>query len=286
MLETVYVSATLLHVILRVDDAESFAAPAAKSDDKEKEPAPVELQLRVTGAGQQSEPFSIRVELSPIAGMTVVPAGPFIYGSDEGSSFERPARRMMLPQFACAMLEVSNYEYLEFLNHIQETGDHSLCHADEPPQHSHVPDRWDDPAIRLPTLPVTGVDWFDAYSYAAWRGRRLPSEEEWEKAARGIEGESYPWGEKPDSAMANTAVTRLNLQAVTHKPEGRSPFGLYNAAGNVWEWTAGEGPAAGQMVIRGGSFRTDMKGCRAFVRNWLDRTARRDDVGFRCATDV
>ncbi len=286
VLETTYESASLLRALIRIDDGDSFAAPFTDEQSEEQEPENPSLELRVAGAGQQSEPVSIIIQVSPVPGMTVVPAGPFIFGSDEGSSFEKPARQVLLPQFACAILEVSNNDYLEFLNYMQQTGDHSRCHPDEPPRHSHVPDRWDDPAIRHPNAPVTGVDWFDAYSYAAWRGWRLPTEQEWEKAARGTEATPFPWGNKPDPALANTAVTRLNVQTVKYKPEGRSPFGLYNAAGNVWEWTAGDGPAAGQKVIRGGSFRTNLTGCRTFVRNWLDKTARRDDVGFRCAADL
>jgi formylglycine-generating enzyme required for sulfatase activity len=289
VLETHYESDTLLRVLFQVDDRETLLNPSTtvvSTEVKEEGEKKYEIVMRIVGAGQQSEPFSIPIELCPLPGMAVIPEGRFLYGSDAGSAVERPQRSLSLPAFACSLTEVSNLEYLEFLNYVQQTGDHSRCHPDEPPGHSHIPDRWDDATLRNPAAPVTCVDWFDAYAYAAWRGMRLPTEEEWEKAARGADGASFPWGEKIDPAMANTAETKLGLQVVTYKPEGRSPYGLYNAAGNVWEWTMGKGPAEGQMVVRGGSYRSNIAGCRSFVRNWLDREARRDDVGFRCVTDL
>jgi formylglycine-generating enzyme required for sulfatase activity len=236
--------------------------------------------------GQAEKPAVIELMPAPLAGTTVIPSGAFKYGSDEGSQFERPLREMTLPEFACDLREVSNAEYLEFLNYIQEHGDHSKCHPDEGPLKSHIPDWWDSPALRAPGLPVTGVDWYDAYAYAAWKDRRLPIEEEWEKAARGTEGAAFPWGNEANPALANTAGAGTGLALTTSLPAGRSIFGLYHAAGNAWEWTASRGPEADQAVIRGGSWQTDIIGCRAFVRNWLDRRTRRPDLGFRCAADL
>ena len=246
-----------------------------------------ELLIRVTGGdAPSSEQAAIGVLACPVAGMSAVPAGTFVYGSDLGSAAERPERELSLPGFAVGLREVSNSEYLAFLNDIQLHGDHSPCHPDEGPLKSHVPEGWDDARRRSPSAPVTGVDWYDAYAYAAWSGQRLPTEEEWEKAARGTEGAPFPWGDEAEAARANAGSAVLVLSATSSFPQGRSPYGLHHAAGNVWEWTASAGPGAGQAVMRGGSFRTALPGCRCFVRNWLGRRARRDDVGFRCAADI
>ena len=246
-----------------------------------------ELLIRVTGGGAPpSEQAAIGVLACPVAGMSTIPAGPFVYGSNLGSAAERPERELSLPSLAVGLKEVSNIEYLEFLNEIQLHGDHSLCHPDEGPLKSHVPDGWDDARRRSPSAPVTGIDWYDAYAYAAWRGRRLPTEEEWEKAARGTEGALFPWGDEADATRANAGSAVMVLSSTAGFPQGRSPYGLHHAAGNVWEWTASAGPDAGLAVMRGGSFRTALPGCRCFVRNWLDRRSRRDDVGFRCAADI
>ena len=271
LLETRFESGRQLKALVRITDVEADG----------------ELRLTLSGAaGSSLEPVIIKIQACPISGMTVIPAGAFLFGSDQGSDSERPQKEIELPEFACSLREVSKLEYLEFLNYMQEHGDHSLCHPDEAPDKSHIPDGWEDQQFSAPYLPVTGVDWFDAYAYAAWKGWRLPTEQEWEKAARGIEGATFPWGNEPDSSRANTAAIGSGPRSTYDFQAGRSPFGLFNAAGNVWEWTAGNGPGANEMVVRGGSFRSDLNGCRTFVRNWLDRTTRRQDLGFRCAADL
>lgn len=239
-------------------------------------------------AGESTEDSAIEIELKacPVEGMSVIPGGEFIFGSDDGAPTERPSRKVELPEYACGLHEVSNREYLEFLNYIADYGDHSKCHPDEDPTKSHIPDRWDDATIRHPDKPVTGVDWYDAYAYAAWCGYRLPTEEEWEKASRGVEGAPFPWGEEPNQRLAQSAESGPAATVVLAHAQGRSPFGLYNACGNVWEWTASNGPAVGNAVVRGGSFRNSLLECRTFVRNWVDRKSRRDDIGFRCAADL
>jgi len=291
VLETVYVSGKRLRFLIRAGDEDKITQLAKKSaaglpETGQESTGTLTVEFSITGAGRPSEPFLIEILPCPVAGMAVIPAGPFLFGSDTGSSPERPEREIVLPAFACALTEVSNADYLEFLNYIQQTGDHSRCHPDEGPLHTHVPDRWDDTGLRAPAAPVTGVDWFDAFAYAAWKGWRLPTEEEWEKAARGVGGDPYPWGTQENPLLAVSAESRMGLQPVRSKPEGRSPFGMFGAAGNVWEWTASDGPAPDQVVIRGGSYRSTLRGCRTFVRNWINRDARRDDVGFRCVADL
>jgi formylglycine-generating enzyme required for sulfatase activity len=275
MLETRWDSNSRVRVLIRAAD-QLPPAPEGQEPDEE-------IRLFI---GHTDNPAVIKLLPPPAVGMTIIPAGSFKYGSNEGSRFEQPLREMSLPAFACGLREVSNVEYLEFLNFIQEHGDHSKCHPGEGPLKSHIPDWWDSAELRVPGLPVTGVDWYDAYAFAAWKGLRLPIEEEWEKAARGTEGAAFPWGDNAGPALANTAGAGTGLAQTSSFSAGRSPYGLYNAAGNVWEWTAGDGPEAGQAVIRGGSWQTDILGCQTFVRNWLDRRTRRPDLGFRCAADL
>ena len=304
VVETRYEAQTRMTFLIRVADTRRLEVKGAGAEDEEQPPEAgepeepdedtegqktgrrVEVEFRIVGDSEPSEPFTIELIPCSIRGMSVIPAGKFLFGSDEGAPHERPQREIELPTFACGLMEVSNADYLDFLNYVQETGDHSLCHPDEPPHHSHIPDRWDDKALRVANLPVTGVDWYDAYAFAAWKGWRLPSEEEWEKAARGTEGASYPWGEEEILTNVIAAGVGVTMQPVWIRSNARNTFGLYNAAGNVWEWTAGDGPDKGQAIIRGGSFRTELRGCRTFVRNWLARAARRDDVGFRCVADL
>lgn len=151
--------------------------------------------------------------------------------------------------------------------------------------------------------PVTNVTWSDAAAYCSWRGGRLPTEAEWEYAARGREGFLYPWGNEPNAVLANINDHFSGLTPVGNFPNALSPFGLTDMAGNAWEWvvdwyapdyyaqspqTNPLGPNLGTMrVVRGGSFRifdiTGLDEARATHRRPLEPTAALDDVGFRCA---
>jgi len=178
--------------------------------------------------------------------MVRVPAGKFLYGEDK--------REIELPEFWIDKAPVTNAEYARF---VAETGH-------KPPKH------WEGqtPPKEIVDHPVTWVSWRDAVAYATWAGGRLPSEEEWEKAARGTDGREYPWGEWAEG-RCNSEETgiRRTTPVGKYSPQGDSPYGCQDCAGNVWEWTASEyEPGRSEYVLRGGSWHVNQWGARCACR--------------------
>jgi len=226
----------------------------------------------------------VRVRISPDgAEMVKVAGGPFTMGDDEGEPDERPAHEVRVKGFWIDRTEVTFRQYDRCVSE-------GYCRV--PTVAGRVKDK---------RLPVTGVNWFDAMDYCKWAGKRLPTEAEWEKAARGTDGRNYPWGEKPDCTLANFRECEIGhpLPVGTY-PGGASPCGALDMAGNVWEWVADwydpryyktsprtdpRGPAAGKYrVVRGGSWTRYMAGMRSADRGGFTPQTRADDIGFRCAT--
>ncbi|MFA6108814.1 MAG: SUMF1/EgtB/PvdO family nonheme iron enzyme [Candidatus Latescibacterota bacterium] len=227
---------------------------------------------------------------------------------------ERPVHRVRLHAFHLGRYEVTNAQYKRFLEHIQSTGDRGMDHPDQPAGLGHH-QQYMNENLDDDTQPAVGLNWFDAYAYCKWTGARLPTEAEWEYAARGNDGvyRKYPWGnEDPDADgvwRADFAVEggpeldghRFTSPVGTY-PDGVSPFGLYDMAGNADEWvndwldwsyyrvTEGaedpQGPETGKhKVIKGGSYGGDRYHIRIGTRLWGDREVRNPYQGVRCARD-
>jgi formylglycine-generating enzyme required for sulfatase activity len=167
--------------------------------------------------------------------MVLVAGGPFLYGVEK--------RQVDLPAFYIDRYEVSQADYARFLEDMRHARDHSLCNRSEPPvklETAHTPLGWGLPHLSDPRFPVVGLDYWDAYAYARWVGKRLPTEQEWEKAARGVDGRAHPWGDQWDPERCNWGPGggyNRTLLPVDSMPDGQSPYGCYHMLGNAAEWT-------------------------------------------------
>ena len=199
------------------------------------------------------------------APMVLIQEGPFLRGSAEGQGDpdERPQRTITLSSFYMDRYEVTNRRYQVFLQATNHRVPEHCC------DQSYNLWKGTDVAPKLLDHPVVNVDWHDAVAYCTWAGKRLPTEAEWEKAARGMEGREYPWGNQHDRMRANGVsywsgtdfgssdeakawwgsengvgvIATKGVQGILTIPvieleKGATPTGLMHMAGNVWEWTA------------------------------------------------
>ncbi|MDX2253137.1 MAG: SUMF1/EgtB/PvdO family nonheme iron enzyme [Nitrospira sp.] len=145
------------------------------------------------------------------------------------------------------------------------------------------PRYWTDVNLNMLDHPVVGVSFYEAETYATWEGKRLPSEQEWEKAARGEDGRKYPWGEEFDKARCNNSESGIyHPTTVTQHPNGVSPYGCYGMAGNVWQWCTDWYDEEGRRrVFRGGSWIYGPVYLRSSYRTGGYADYRNEDVGFR-----
>ena len=225
------------------------------------------------------------------APMVLIPAGEFTMGSDKGDDDEEPIHRLFLDSFYMDKFEVTNGRFAKFVEAIQSEPPWGFADQETPVVHADQPVRW--------------VNWMDAWGYCLWAGKRLPTEAEWEKAARGTDGRLYPWGNEPPTPMH--AVFGLKEGAETVSPignrtQGRSPYGAYDLAGNLYEWVADwyddafyttnptinpRGPLQGTTKVqRGGSYINTPYRLRSSFRTKGDPTEHEPNVGFRCAQDA
>ena len=213
------------------------------------------------------------------AGMIPIPGGEFLMGRDDGNEYERPAHLVKIAPFFIDRYEVTNELYAQF---VRQTRRNSPVHWPE-----------GNYQIGEALLPVVNVSWNEARDFCEWANKRLPTEEEWEFAARGRDNRLYPYGNEWKPRFSNARETGLDKpQAVGSYPDGFSPFGVADLAGNVAEWTATRylpypGSAAkvdeGNWVIRGGGFRVPAAEQTATDRYFDRPTVSYDYVGFRCA---
>jgi formylglycine-generating enzyme required for sulfatase activity len=231
------------------------------------------------------------------APMVLVPGGAFTMGSPEGvgEPDEHPQHIVHLDNFYIDQYELTVEQYQRFMKVTNR----------------EAPDYWEHVELsRDAKKPVVAIDWQDAHDYCEWAGKRLPTEAEWEKASRGTDKRTYPWGEfVPNSSMANFGensreekVYEHQLKEVGSYERGKSPYEVYDMAGNVWEWVQdwyGEnyyqisprenppGPPMGEFkVLRGGSWDFVPKVLRTAYRFRFDPTARLASFGFRCAQNA
>ncbi len=218
------------------------------------------------------------------AGMVFVPGGEFLMGDDKGDEYARPAHKVVVKPFFMDITEVTNEEYQKF---VDATG-------------HKPPAKWK--GGRFPPgkekFPVTGVTWDDAKAYAEWAGKRLPTEAEWEFAARGTTGWRYPWGNEWQPEMANADNRTKGMQPVGTS-KGASPFGNYDLIGNAWEWTADDARAypngkdfppnsADPKIIRGGCWLSGREDATATFRTFWGARNETDysNTSFRCVRDA
>jgi len=231
--------------------------------------------------------------------MAYIPAGAFVMGSDEGREDERPPRTLYLDAFAIDRYEVTVAEYAGFLNALGSlTGCAGHLCADvkaENPQ-SRMVSRGNRYAAEpgFERHPMTWVSWYGAQAYCEFNGKRLPSEAEWEKAARGSDERRFPWGNRFTPRFANAGGTMEGTTPVGSYPEGVSPYGAFDMAGNVWEWVEDwyepypgspyRSPFFGKYkVVRGGSWNHPVWDARVSSRDIAHPARRLGVVGFRCA---
>ncbi|MFH1739516.1 MAG: SUMF1/EgtB/PvdO family nonheme iron enzyme [bacterium] len=223
--------------------------------------------------------------LNKYPGMIYIPAGKFVFGSDRGDECESPQQTVSLPAYYIDETEVTNWEYKRF---VDETNYRKPVH-------------WEGGAIPpgLEDHPVVWVSWEDAKAYAEWNGARLPTEMEWEKAARGTNGWVYPWADRFDPKRANTWEAGIHgTSPVGLFPDGKSPYGLLDMAGNVSEWVADAFkpypggkttlPAYSRdlRVLRGGSWTFNDFYARSSHRYPRAPNERHSSYGFRTARDA
>jgi formylglycine-generating enzyme required for sulfatase activity len=224
--------------------------------------------------------------------MVLIPAGEFLMGAEDGLPDARPMHQTYLSSYWIDQYEVTNERYRACV----------LSGVCSPPKDSQA---FEDP--RRAQHPATNLTWSQARTFCQWAGRRLPTEAEWEKAARGTDGRRYPWGNSVEAVKGRLKGGDLRAGGngtvpVGSQPETASPYGVFDLVGNVWEWVKDwyaedfyttapsrdpQGPLRGSFrVLRGGDWSQSVLELRASYRGWDEMTYWGPTLGFRCADDV
>ena len=270
-------------------DSSSFRLPVQRRRAKSKGLAigvgAVVVAVAAAAAAVLWRPKTVEAPTAPVSaidsGMAAIASGTYVIGSNTVEQ-ARPAHPVQLESFGLDKHEVTVGDYAKYV---------SARNVSAP---------WTTPPDNA--LPVTGVRLAEATNYCAWRhpdGGRLPSEAEWEAAARGAEGRAFPWGKEWNGNAANVANVRSGPAPVGSYPTGRTPEGVVDLIGNVWEWTSSpyapysdanaKAAGGGMFVIRGGGFNTVKEVANSVFRAQADPAADRASLaatGFRCAMPV
>ncbi len=247
----------------RTDRVEELikAARAANPNNKKIE----DVEVAILGSSKPHEDTTVDTYTDEKTGLEMIriPAGEFIYGEED--------RLEYLPEYWISKTPSTNVQYLRF---VRET-DHS------PPYH------WKEksPKAEIADHPVVWVSLYDAKDYADWAGMDLPTEKEWEKAARGTDGRIYPWGNEWRDGYCNTDKARISTTTPVgrYSPPGDSPYGCVDMVGNVWEWTVSRYDLEeDERVLRGGSWNDYLNFARAAYRGLnLPLNRSNFNIGFR-----
>jgi serine/threonine-protein kinase len=272
----------------RIEEEKALLARQQAAIDAERRKAAEEAARRKAAEQEEAlrpRPGAIQRRGLDNAEMVYIPAGTFTMGDTHGEGLpnERPGHPVSLPAFWVDRTEVTNTQFVQFAR--------AAGFRPRPALLREAQGKADHPVVH--------VTWEDAVAYCRWAGKRLPTEAEWEYAARGTDGRRYPWGDTWDPSRARFEGNNggQTTAPVGSYPAGASPFGVLDLAGNVWEWTSSlerpypyvasdgrEDPAApGQRVTRGGGWRFRPGALRTTVRWGLEPTNQRPVIGFRCA---
>lgn len=229
---------------------------------------------------KEKEQEEVKVDLDK---MVEVPAGVFLYGYDKHEeNIEQP--------FYIDVYPVTNSQYAEFMKAGGYSDDKYWSEEGRKWREKNnitEPKYWNDIRWNPPKYPVVGISYYEAEAYANWAGKRLPTEKEWEKAARGTDGREYPWGNEFDKSKCNTRSGINMTSRVDRYPNGISPYGCYDMAGNVWEWTSSDYEGEkGTKVRRGGSWFDDHVLAHCAYQAGFFPNVRGDAWGFRCVRTV
>ncbi|MHC4971113.1 MAG: formylglycine-generating enzyme family protein [Planctomycetota bacterium] len=254
---------------------EPVVEPVAEPEAPVVEPEPVEVtsaaqeeerRLAEKDAARREAAEAFIADLKVVEGMRLVPAGTFIYGDGD--------REVFLDTFYIDKMPVTNAEYFRF---VRETKYRT-------PRYAEVE------RLCQPDQPVVGISYGDAQQYARWAGKELPTEQQWEKAARGTDGRPYPWGSDPPGA----SDACFDLEPDTGAPitvgaalRNVSPFGVHDMCGNVWEWTASAyKPGSEFRIVRGGCYNDPAPYLALHFRLEAHPKDKCEAIGFRCVKNI
>lgn len=239
------------------------------------------------------------------AGMVLIPAGPFTMGRNDGPDEEKPAHRVFLPAYYIDRNLVTWADYLPFIQEKGPAGPQGEMYLDTDDPDAKIVLQGDTWVIEkgFDKFPASEMAWSGALDYCRWRRKRLPTEAQWEKAARGTDSRLYPWGnQKPSAEYLLLGDFRGQTAPVGSYPKGASPYGVNDMAGQVWEWTASlampypykprDGreslSAVDARVARGGNSASAPDGMTATSREVVmpgRQATGHGYLGFRCAAE-